>query len=177
MSFFEHIEELRWHLLRAAVSVLVFTVIVFLLKDFVFQHVILGPTSPDFITYSSSVNICPSFVSIPSTFRLSPGISRNSLSAISRFRFGWASLCPFLISLFEVWRFIRPGLYKKEIKAARGMVFICSFALSCPVFPLAISSLRRLRLPFYPPIVSVLKLPIRLHSRHWSIRLPCLPFR
>ena len=52
MSFFEHIEELRWHLLRAALSVLVVTVVVFLMKNFVFQHVILGPTSPDFITYN-----------------------------------------------------------------------------------------------------------------------------
>ena len=51
MSFFEHIEELRWHLLRAALSVLVVTVVVFLLKNFVFQYVILGPTSPEFITY------------------------------------------------------------------------------------------------------------------------------
>jgi sec-independent protein translocase protein TatC len=126
MSFFEHIEELRWHLLRAAASVLIFTVIVFLLKDFVFQHVILGPTSPDFITYQLFCEYLPQFCFYPQHLQIiTRDIQEQFLSHIKvSLWLGFIVSFPYI--LFEVWRFIRPGLYKKEIIAARGMVFICS---------------------------------------------------
>ena len=126
MSFFEHIEELRWHLLRAAASVLIFTVIVFLLKDFVFQHVILGPTSPDFITYQLFCKYLPQFCFYPQHLQIiTRDIQEQFLSHIKvSLWLGFIVSFPYI--LFEIWRFIRPGLYKKEIIAARGMVFICS---------------------------------------------------
>jgi len=127
MSFFEHIEELRWHLLRAAASVLIFTVIVFILKDFVFQHVILGPTSPDFITYQLFCEYLPQFCFYPQHLQIiTRDIQEQFLSHIKvSLWLGFIVSFPYI--LFEIWRFIRPGLYKKEIIAARGMVFICSF--------------------------------------------------
>ncbi len=127
MSFFEHIEELRWHLLRAALSVLVVTVVVFLMKNFVFQHVILGPTSPDFITYRLFCEYAPQFCFYPEHLQIiTRDIQEQFLSHIKvSLWLGFIVAFPYI--LFEVWRFIRPGLYKKEIVAARGMVFVCSF--------------------------------------------------
>ena len=127
MSFFEHIEELRWHLLRAALSVLVVTVVVFLLKNFVFQYVILGPTSPDFITYRLFCEYAPQFCFYPEHLQIiTRDIQEQFLSHIKvSLWLGFIVAFPYI--LFEVWRFIRPGLYKKEIVAARGMVFVCSF--------------------------------------------------
>lgn len=127
MSFFEHIEELRWHLFRAVISILVVTVIVFLLKNFVFQEVILGPTSPDFITYQLFCEYLPSICFYPQPLQvITRDIQEQFLSHIKvSLWLGFIVSFPYV--LFEVWRFIKPGLYKKEIQAARGMVFICSF--------------------------------------------------
>lgn len=126
MSFFEHIEELRWHLLRAAASVLIVTVVVFLLKDFVFQQVILGPTSPDFITYRLICEYFPDVCFYPQHLQIiTRDIQEQFLSHIKvSMWLGFIVAFPYI--LYELWKFIRPGLYKKEIKAARGMVFLCS---------------------------------------------------
>jgi len=126
MSFFEHIEVLRWHLLRSVVSILVITVIVFLLKDFVFQTVILGPTSPDFITYRVFCDYLPQFCFYPQHLQIiTRDIQEQFISHITvSLWLGFIVSFPYI--LWELWSFIKPGLYKKEIKAARGMVFICS---------------------------------------------------
>ena len=126
MSFFEHIEELRWHLMRAAASVLIVMVVVFLLKDFVFRQVILGPTSPDFITYRIICKYFPDVCFYPQHLQIiTRDIQEHFLSHIKvSMWLGFIVAFPYI--LFELWRFIRPGLYKKEIKAAKGMVFLCS---------------------------------------------------
>lgn len=126
MSFFEHIEELRWHLMRAAASVLIATVVIFLLKDFVFRQVILGPTSPDFITYQLICKYFPDVCFYPQHLQIiTRDIQEQFLSHIKvSMWLGFIVSFPYI--LFELWRFIRPGLYKKEIKAAKGMVFLCS---------------------------------------------------
>lgn len=127
MSFFEHIEELRWHLFRAMISILVVTIAVFLMKNFVFQQIILGPTTPDFITYRVFCDYLPQFCFYPQHLQIiTRDIQEQFISHIKvSLWLGFIVSFPYI--LFELWRFIKPGLYKKEIKAARGMVFICSF--------------------------------------------------
>jgi sec-independent protein translocase protein TatC len=127
MSFFEHIEELRWHLFRAMICVLITTVVVFLMKNFVFQEVILGPTTPDFITYRLFCDYLPQFCFYPQHLQIiTRDIQEQFISHIKvSLWLGFIVSFPYI--LFELWRFIKPGLYKKEITAARGMVFICSF--------------------------------------------------
>ena len=51
MSFIDHLEALRWHIIRAAISVVVFATGAFFAKDFLFHDLILGPSRPDFWTY------------------------------------------------------------------------------------------------------------------------------
>ncbi|MEP2508180.1 MAG: twin-arginine translocase subunit TatC [Reichenbachiella sp.] len=51
MSFLDHLEELRWHVIRAFMAITVFTVAAFLSKEFVFGTLILGPSKTDFWTY------------------------------------------------------------------------------------------------------------------------------
>ena len=51
MSFIEHLEELRWHIIRSLISILVFAIIAFLSKEIVFGVVLLGPSKSDFWTY------------------------------------------------------------------------------------------------------------------------------
>ena len=127
MSFFEHIEELRWHLFRAMIAILVITVVVFMMKNFIFQEVILGPTTPDFITYRLFCEYLPQFCFYPQHLQIiTRDIQEQFISHIKvSLWLGFIFSFPYI--LFELWRFIKPGLYRKEIKAARGMVLICSF--------------------------------------------------
>ena len=51
MSFLDHLEVFRWHLIRAAIAILFFTIIAFIYKDIVFDVILLGPKRTDFLTY------------------------------------------------------------------------------------------------------------------------------
>ena len=127
MTFFEHLEELRWHLFRAAISVVVVSVAVFASKTFIFQTVVLGPISPDFPTYRLFCRISPQLCFYPENLQiLTKDIQEQFISHIKvSLWLGFIVSFPYIF--YEFWKFIKPGLYKKEIKAARGMVFICSF--------------------------------------------------
>ena len=51
MSFLDHLEELRWHLIRSVLAVVIIAVVAFLFKDFIFDVLLFGPKNKDFITY------------------------------------------------------------------------------------------------------------------------------
>ena len=51
MSFLDHLEIFRWHLIRAAAAIMFFAVIAFIYKDIVFDTILLGPRDPNFPTY------------------------------------------------------------------------------------------------------------------------------
>jgi sec-independent protein translocase protein TatC len=50
MSFLEHLEELRWHIIRSALAIMVFAIVAFIMKDFIFNTIILNPRTPEFWT-------------------------------------------------------------------------------------------------------------------------------
>ncbi len=127
MTFFEHIEELRGHILRALVSVLAVSVVVFIAKSFVFQYVILGPTKPDFITYLLVCKYFPDFCFYPENLQIITRDIQEQFISHLKVSFWLGTIVAFPYIFYEFWRFIKPGLYKKEIEAARGMVFVCSF--------------------------------------------------
>ena len=77
MTFFEHIEELRWHILRSFLAILVISIVVFIMKTFVFQYVILGPTTKDFVTYQFFCTYLPDFCFFPDNLEI---ITRDRVS-------------------------------------------------------------------------------------------------
>lgn len=132
MSFLDHLEALRWHILRAVSAVLVFSVAAFIAKDFVFGKLILGPSKVDFLTYRIlcevgnylGVNaLC--IDDLPFTIQSRQMTGQFSMHMTSSFVVGLIAAFPYLF--WEVWRFISPGLYAKEKNAARGAVFFVSF--------------------------------------------------
>jgi len=127
MTFFEHIEVLRWHLFRAALSVVIVSVAIFSAKSYIFQYVILGPLNRDFPTYRFFCSISPSICIFPENLHIiTKDIQEQFLCHIKvSLWLGFIIAFPYIF--YEFWKFIKPGLYKQEIKAARGMVFICSF--------------------------------------------------
>lgn len=132
MSFLDHLEELRWHLIRAAASVIAFAIVVFMAKDFVFNTVIFGPKRPDFIFYrvvcslSESVGLGDRLCIRPPNFDfVTPNFGELFITHLKvSLLIGFAISMPYIF--WEIWRFIKPGLLPKEKRAARGFVFICS---------------------------------------------------
>ncbi|MFK7807386.1 MAG: twin-arginine translocase subunit TatC [Saprospiraceae bacterium] len=132
MSFLDHLEELRWHLVRAFSSVIIFAIITFVAKDFVFQTVLFGPKKPDFLFYrivcgiSNSLGLGDRLCMKPPNFDFitvefgEQFITHLKVSVI----IGIAISMPYIF--WEIWRFIKPGLLPNEKKSARGFVFISS---------------------------------------------------
>lgn len=126
MSFLDHLEELRWHIVRALAAVIVSTIVVFLCKNFVWDTIILGPTKKNFFTYRIFCEMSQSLCFGPKDTRM---FTRDfgeqfMMHMVSSFWIGVIVAFPYI--LWEAWRFIKPGLYEKEQKAIRGVVFICS---------------------------------------------------
>lgn len=129
MSFIDHLEELRWHLMRMVIAVLTMAMLIFAFQDEVFDKVILGPLSKDFISYIALCNfsnwigmgdaICmpPPNVNLQATAFGTQFISSISIAFIG----GFIAAFPYVF--WEVWRFIKPALSDKEKKSARGAIF------------------------------------------------------
>jgi sec-independent protein translocase protein TatC len=127
MTFFEHIEELRWHLMRSVLSVLIISIVVFFSKTFVFEYVILGPTTKDFITYKFFCSLFENFCFYPENLQIITRDIQEQFISHIKVSLWLGVIVAFPYIFYEFWRFIKPGLYKNEIRAARGMVFVCSF--------------------------------------------------
>ena len=131
MSFLDHLEALRWHLLRSVAAILIFTVIAFLSKSIVFGQVILGPSKIDFFTYrwlrdiGNYLGITALCIEeLPFTIQSRQMTGQFSMHMTSSFVVGFIVSFPYVF--WEVWRFISPGLYDQEKNAARGAVFFVS---------------------------------------------------
>jgi sec-independent protein translocase protein TatC len=139
MSFFEHLEALRWHLIRSAAAILLITIFAFAYFDRIFYAIIMAPTRTDFWTYRMMCNMGDVFHSIfsfldPKGFCVQ-SIKFNlintemagqfNLQLNSSIMIGLILGVPYL--LYEIWKFISPALHEKERKAASGFVFYASF--------------------------------------------------
>lgn len=132
MSFLDHLEALRFHILRSVSAILIFTVIAFLAKDIVFGIIILGPSKVDFITYRVLCDL-GNYLGIPAlcidelpfTIQSRQMTGQFTMHMTSSIVVGFVVAFPYVF--WEIWRFISPGLYDKEKNAARGAVFFVSF--------------------------------------------------
>ncbi len=128
MSFIDHLEELRWHIIRSVASIFIFAIAAIYFKDFVFHQVLLGPTRTDFWTYRM---LCKLAAAVHT-----PGLCVDKLDFILQSRqvggqfttyITTAALAgligAFPYAFWEIWGFIKPGLRPEERRAARGAVF------------------------------------------------------
>jgi sec-independent protein translocase protein TatC len=127
MSFFDHLEALRWHLIRAAIAILVFTVIAFSYFELIFDRVIMAPFRPDFWTYKMMCKLGEGFCmeKIPGKIINTEVGGQFMLQINSSMLIGIILATPYI--LWEIWRFIKPALLENERKAAGGFVLYASF--------------------------------------------------
>ncbi len=132
MSFIDHLEEFRWHLIRSAIAIFIFTIAAFAAKNFVFDTVIFGPAKPEFYTFKvlchignwlNSPSLCIGDVPLDLQSRKMTG--QFTMHITSSFIIGLIIAFPY--TFWEFWRFIKPGLYSNEKQVSRGAVFSVSF--------------------------------------------------
>ncbi|MET6990200.1 MAG: sec-independent protein translocase protein TatC [Sediminicola sp.] len=132
MSFLDHLEELRWHLIRSTIAVVLIGLVAFIMKDFIFDTVIFGPKKPDFPTYklfchlSKMLGFSEAFCSTEPLFRIQSREMAGQFSAHIWTSIWAGFILGFPYILYEMWKFISPGLYSKEKNNARGFIFIAS---------------------------------------------------
>lgn len=133
MSFWDHLEELRWALLRVVIVLVVFAIAVFVFMPWIFDTIILAPAKSDFFLYrflcslTRSVSFLPDFCDQNFTI---PMINIDLAAQFFRhlstsFWIALVLICPYL--LFEIWRFIQPALYDNEKKNMHWAFLFGSF--------------------------------------------------
>lgn len=131
MTFLEHLEELRWHILRSVAAMFVFTILAVVFKNFIFHDIIMAPSRPDFWTFrmmckladiSGYADLCVKKLDFTLQSIEMSGQFMNFM--LYSFIIGLVFTFPYVF--WEVWRFVSPGLKKSEKRAARGAVFFVS---------------------------------------------------
>ncbi len=124
MSTLDHLEELRWRLIRSVLVIISFTVVAFLYMPYIFQHIIFAPARTDFWTYrvlcSISSGLCIDKIDFSLQSRTMSG--QFSMHIISAFIAG--TICSFPYVAWQLWGFLKPALYKREKKRTFKMVLI-----------------------------------------------------
>jgi len=132
MSFLEHLEELRWNIIRAIFVTLIMTILAFMYKNIIFDKIILAPKNPDFITnrilcqigdYLNTKALCINTKPLDLiNIQMSGQITTHIIVALVS---GVILAFPFI--LWEFWKFIKPALHTNEKQYAKGAVLSASF--------------------------------------------------
>lgn len=128
MSFIDHLEELRWHVMRSLVAIAIGGVILFIFHDWYFENILFGPTKKAFISFDyicrwtgGSLCMAPEKDLVIQAIGMGEAfITTVKMSFVG----GFVLAFPYVF--YEFWSFVRPGLYVEEQKATRGVIFVCS---------------------------------------------------
>jgi sec-independent protein translocase protein TatC len=127
MSFLQHLEELRWHIIRSVLAIVIFMIIAFIFKSFIFDSIILAPKNPNFFTnrmlcrlgdYLNTTALCINtkplnLINIKMSGQITTHIAVAMVAGV---------ILAFPIVLWEFWKFFRPALHKNEARYAKGAV-------------------------------------------------------
>jgi sec-independent protein translocase protein TatC len=133
MSFLDHLEELRWHIVRAIAAIFVFMIVAFLYGPWIFENIVFAPSRIDFITFKylckvgHSLNmvesLCVDIIPFKVQSRFMTGQFTMHLTA--SFVLGFIIAFPYVF--WEIWKFVTPGLQSKERKNSKWAVISVTF--------------------------------------------------
>lgn len=135
MTFIDHLEELRWHIVRSVIAILAVAILIFINIDWVFDNIVMGPVRNDFFSYrylcllSHALHIGDALCMppIPEGYKLlgntvsGPFMSAVQIGIIG----GFIGAFPYIF--YEFWRFVKPALSPKELKYSSNAIFWVSF--------------------------------------------------
>jgi sec-independent protein translocase protein TatC len=125
MSFLDHLEELRWRLVRSSIAVLLVAIVIWVFKEWIMEHLFLSMKDPGFITYRWFCNylgVC--IEEIPIDMQSTEVMGQFSYAINMTIMGGVVLAFPYIF--YQIWAFIKPGLKENELKIARGTVFYTS---------------------------------------------------
>lgn len=131
MSFLDHLEALRWHIIRSAVAIITFAILAYIYSDFVWNSIIFAPNSHDFWTSRMLIKL-GDFIGYKSNGLMSKPLDLINFDLSGQFMVDvWtAIIAGFIIAfpyvMYQFWSFIKPALYENERKHASGAVFVMS---------------------------------------------------
>lgn len=133
MSFIDHLEELRWNIVRSVIAIAVAGVLCFVYIDWIFDNIIAAPLYNDFVTYrwlcdlSHKLNMGDSLCMPP----INPKLQYTTLGGAFYGSINLAITLGFIVAfpyiLYQIWSFIRPALKENELRYTRGIVFWVTF--------------------------------------------------
>ncbi|NNV57236.1 twin-arginine translocase subunit TatC [Limnovirga soli] len=129
MSFVDHLEELRWHIVRSVIVILVLAVYIFIEREWVFDNIIAGPINPNFVSYTALCDFSH-WLGIGNTLCLPPiSVTMQTTTFGGQFfsafsiAFVGAFIAAFPYIFWEFWRFVKPALKPNEVKGTRFVIF------------------------------------------------------
>lgn len=133
MTFLDHLEELRWLLVRSSAAILIGGAIAYFFNEFIFNTIIFGPMKGDFITYqffcdlANTYDLDKSFCDTTLNFSIQNTEIEGQISLMvwTCITAGFIICFPYI--LLQFWNFISPALYKKEKRNAVKFIVISSF--------------------------------------------------
>ncbi|MBN8719443.1 MAG: twin-arginine translocase subunit TatC [Sediminibacterium magnilacihabitans] len=133
MTFIDHLEELRMHIIRSVIAILIMAIIIFVYRNWIFDYIITGPINPNFISYrvlcqfshwahmGDALCMPPVKVNMQSNSFGGQFIGSISMSFI----LGFIMAFPYIF--WEFWRFVKPALKENELRTTRFVIFWVSF--------------------------------------------------
>ena len=132
MSFIDHLEELRWHVMRALIAICVGGVGLFIFRDWYFTNVLFGPLHDDFPSYRVLCGLSDWLGTGAALCMEAPNVTPQAIEFGEMFitavkmAFVGGFVVAFPYVFYEIWSFVRPGLYPAEQRATRWVIVICS---------------------------------------------------
>lgn len=134
MSFIDHLEALRWHIVRSAFAIVIVAIVIFIKMNWIFDKIIRGPIRNDFVSY---VGLC----ALGRKLHMGDALCLQSVNGLvlQTTQFGSQFISSINIAIvggfivafpyifWELWRFVKPALSPKELKSSRGAIFWVSF--------------------------------------------------
>lgn len=149
MSFWDHLDDLRWSVFRTSIVVVVSAVLGLISMPYVYENLILGPTRADFFLYSYLCKLGSGVSFLPDFCDDNFGVKIININLASQFlrhmttSLWLAVLFSFPYIVYEIWRFVKPALYQQEKRSVRWvlafgtiMFFIGCMVGYCLVFPM-----------------------------------------
>ncbi len=138
MSFLEHLEELRWHLMRSVIAVMAFAIVAFIFYDFIFNVLILAPKNPEFFT-NRMFSLLSDYTGVEALKINTKPFQVININMAGQFAthisvslvVGLIASFPYIF--YEFWCFLKPALYDNEKKHARGSIFYTTFLFALGV--------------------------------------------
>lgn len=120
MGFLDHLEELRWVIIKGMMGLVVATVAAVFFREWIIEEVLLGPKDPTFFMYRI-------FGIEATAFEL------QNRTITGQFFADWGTVLAIGVIIgsplfvYQLWRFIEPGLYPNEKKGMRFASVFASF--------------------------------------------------